>query len=237
MNISSTLLWMLIMLMLMLMQHFTFTKTNVWFPADRLLLLWVWETVSRTFTIMKLCLWCVFEGTNGSRRRTDTSLVIRMSALPLVLASPPPLRSLLLILDFSKFSVPHISTLLPFSFITTSLTSLPHFLPIPPSIFPLHLFISLLSFPFLTLLPSSFLSIIFPAPFSPFLAFYLSLPLLFPFLSFPFLSFPLLLSSPLLPPSFLLLAVFFFFRSEFACRFRVFSSMSRPCYQTWLPLL
>lgn len=158
--------------------------------------------------------------------------------------------SLLLILDFSKFSVPHFLTLLPFSFITTSLTSLPHFLPIPPSIFPLHLF---LSFPFFSFLSSPFLPpppFIFPSLHLSFLSsllflFHLSLPctltfpFLFHFLSFPFYllfcslsTFPFLSSYLTPPPSLPPPGCFFFFRSEFACRFRVFSSMSRPCYQT-----
>lgn len=91
-----------------------------------------------------------------------------------------------------------------------------HFLPIPPSS-------SSRSF-----LPS-LISSIFSAPLFYLLPFS---PLPFPSLSFLSLSSYPFPSSP--PPSSWL---FFFFRSEFACRFRVFSSMSRPCYQTWLPLL
>lgn len=70
--------------------------------------------------------------------------------------------------------------------------------------------------------------------------FFSSSSIFFPFLSvfftpaFPLipsvLSFPSSLGSSLLPCC--RRCVFFFFRSEFACRFRVFSSMSRPRYQT-----
>lgn len=56
-----------------------------------------------------------------------------------------------------------------------------------------------------------------------------------PFL--PLTPLPLLFSlppslAPSLPPSLSPLLLFFFSRSKFACRFKVFSSMSRPCYQT-----
>lgn len=99
------------------------------------------------------------------------------------------------------------------SSLNTALTSYPHFLfpsvylPITAS---LHLssFLSLIhSFHFITSLLSA--------------CFFLHM------FGSPFLSFPSSLHSSFLPPG-----CFFFFCSEFACRFRVFSSMSRPCYQT-----